>query len=409
MTVNEKLNLILEIDQKLNQIQDVDLLLEQILIEARKSVNADAGSIYTVEKDNRLCIRRAQNDTLAKQQSESGRPKYLNISVEINDSTISGYVAGHGKMVNIEDMYNIDPSAPYHFSSRFDKETGYHTQSSISFPLITNQKEILGVLQLLNATDPHSGAVIPFRQEDEAFLGHYAGIATVALQRAKMTRAILMRMIRMASLRDPKETGAHVNRVGTFAVELYKAWAARRSLDAAETMRYCDNLRIAAMLHDVGKVGVSDMILKKPGRFTTEEFRVMQSHTTIGAKLFQGKESPLDILAQNIALRHHENWDGSGYPGHVDEETWEPLAPDENGKNRGLAGEEIPIEARIVALCDVFDALSSVRVYKDSWSKEDVIKEIQSAKGSKFDPEIVEIFFEIFPIIEQIQNHYRDE
>ena len=408
MTIHQKLNLILEIDQKLNQIQDIELLLGQILYEARKAVNADAGSIYTVE-NNRLCIRSAQNDTLDKNKPENGRSNYLNITLDINDRTISGYVAGQGKMVNIKDMYNIDPSAPYSFSSRFDEATGYHTQSSISFPLITNQNEVLGVLQLLNALDKEKQKVISFRKNDEAFLGHYAAVATIALQRAKMTRAILMRMIRMASLRDPKETGAHVNRVGTFAVELYRVWAKRRSMDSTEIMRYCDNLRMAAMLHDVGKVGISDTILKKPARFTIEEFRVMQAHTIIGAELFRGKESNLDVVARNIALRHHENWDGSGYPGHVDENTWEPLARDENGKNRGLRGEEIPIEARIVALCDVFDALSSVRVYKDSWSKEDVAKEIENSKGTKFDPELVEIFFEIYPIIEQIQNHYKDE
>ena len=119
----------------------------------------------------------------------------------------------------------------------------------------------------------------------------------------------------------------------------------------------------------------------------------MQSHAVIGADLFQNLESELDLMARNIALRHHENWDGSGYPGHIDEQSWEPIALDKHGKNAGLCGEDIPIEARIVALCDVFDALSSVRVYKDSWSKEDVIEEIKRLKGSKFDPELVEIFF----------------
>ncbi len=407
MTTDEKLNLILEIDQKLNQTQDMELLLEQILYEARRTVNADAGSIYTIE-NQRLCIRSAQNDTLDKDKPENERSKYLSITLDINDSTISGYVAGQGKMVNIADMYHIDPASPYHFNSRFDKEMGYHTKSSISFPLITNQQEVLGVLQLLNAQSKE-GEVIPFRQEDEAFLSHFSAVATVALQRAKMTRAILMRMIRMASLRDPKETGAHVNRVGTFAMELYKAWAKRQGHHPADIIRYCDNLRMAAMLHDVGKVGISDIILKKPARFTAEEFRIMQGHTIIGAELFRNKESGLDEMARNIALRHHENWDGSGYPGYVDEETWKPLALDESGKNRGLKGEEIPVEARIVALCDVFDALSSARVYKDSWSKEDVAEEIKNSKGSKFEPDLVEIFFDIYPIIEQIQNRYKDE
>ena len=403
MSAEEKLNLILEIDQKLNQTQDIELLLDQVLYEARKVVNADAGSIYTLE-NNWLHVHSAQNNTLNSQTS-----KYLDICFAVNDSTISGYVANHGRMVNIPDMYNIEKTAPYSFNDSFDKESGYHTKSSISFPLITNQNQILGVLQLLNAQDAQSGAIVPFYGEDEAFLSHYATVATVALQRAKMTRAILMRMIRMAGLRDPKETGAHVNRVGAFSVEIYKVWAARRNFNSGETLRHCDNLRMAAMLHDVGKVGISDTILKKPARFTAEEFRVMQSHTIIGAELFRNRESELDLMAKNIALRHHENWDGSGYPGYMDEQNWKPLALDKDGKNGGLCGEEIPIEARIVALCDVFDALSSVRVYKDSWRKEEVVEEIQKLKGIKFDPELVDIFFEIYPVIEQIQNYYRDE
>ncbi len=408
MTADKKLKLILEIDQKLNRTQDIEFLLDQVLYEARKAVNADAGSIYTV-KDSSLVIRSAQNETLDKNQSENQRPKYLNISLEINDKTISGYVANRGVIVNIQDMYNIPANAPYSFSSRFDKDTGYYTKSSICFPLITNQNEILGVLQLINAKDEKTQETIAFHKNDESFLSHYAAVATIALQRAKMTRAMLMRMINMASLRDPKETGPHVNRVATFAVEIYKVWARHRDFSLDDILHNCDNLRMAAMLHDVGKVGVSDTILKKPARFTVEEFRVMQAHTIIGAELFRNKESRLDIVARDIVLRHHENWDGTGYPGWVDENTWRPLALDKNGKNKGLKKEEIPLEARIVSLCDVFDALSSARVYKNSWSKEDVITEIKNCSSTKFDPEVVDIFFEIYPIIEQIQEHYKDK
>ena len=156
---------------------------------------------------------------------------------------------------------------PISLAAALDEESGYYTKSSIAFPLVTNQNEILGVLQLINAKNEESGAIVPFDSEDEVFLSHYAMVATVALQRARMTRAMLMRMIRIASLRDPKETGSHVNRVGAFAVEIYKAWAERRNLDSGKILRYCDNLRMAAMLHDVGKVGISDTILKKTCAF----------------------------------------------------------------------------------------------------------------------------------------------
>lgn len=404
---DERLYRILRIGHELNQTQDIELLLMRVLQEARAAVNADAGSIYTVEGDM-LRIKYAQNDSLERHLLPHQRSVYTNFSLPIDGSTIAGYAALKREMINIPDVYNIPPNSSYHFQKKFDKETGYRTQSSLSFPLVTNQDKLLGVLQLLNAKEKDSGEVIVFGKMDEHFLAHFASIATIALQRAKITQAILMRMIKMASLRDPKETGPHVNRVGTFSVELYKGWAQRRNISKETVNKQCDTLRMAAMLHDVGKVGISDNILKKPARFTEKEFTIMQLHTLIGADLFKDKESELDQMAREIALRHHENWDGSGYPGHIDLESWKPLQVDEKGKTKGLQGEEIPIWARIVGLCDVFDALASVRIYKPSWSEEDVLAEIGKYRGSKFDPELVDIFLDLYPIMRQIQQRYKD-
>jgi response regulator RpfG family c-di-GMP phosphodiesterase len=143
----------------------------------------------------------------------------------------------------------------------------------------------------------------------------------MVLQRAQMTRALLLRMIQMAELRDPKETGAHVNRVASYSVEIYEKWARSRSIKENEIQKNRDILRMAAMLHDTGKVAISDLILKKPARFTNEEYEIMKTHTYLGAKLFQDRQSEFDEVAAEVALTHHENWDGTGYPGHVDVET----------------------------------------------------------------------------------------
>jgi HD-GYP domain-containing protein (c-di-GMP phosphodiesterase class II) len=162
------------------------------------------------------------------------------------------------------------------------------------------------------------------------------------------------------------------------------------------------------MLHDVGKVAISDAILKKPSRFTAEEFRIMQEHTLYGASLFLAAATPMDILAKEIALTHHENWDGTGYPGWINPDTGKLEKTDGEGNPLGKRGEEIPLGGRIVAIADVFDALCSKRVYKDPWNEDDVLKEIRKLSGSKFDPELIEYFFEVLPNIKQTQQQYPD-
>jgi len=213
-------------------------------------------------------------------------------------------------------------------------------------------------------------------------------------------------MIKMAELRDPKETGTHVNRVAGYAVEIYDRWAYNNNIPNAERENFRDTLRISSMLHDVGKVAISDIILKKPARFTPEEFLVMQQHTLYGASLFDDPQSSLDKIAGDIALTHHENWDGTGYPGWVDPVTQVPLKTSEEGKPLGKKGEEIPLAGRIVAIADVFDALCSKRVYKEPWGEEEVLAEMKKLSGSKFDPALVDVFFEILPSIKQTQSLY---
>jgi response regulator RpfG family c-di-GMP phosphodiesterase len=333
---------------------------------------------------------------------------YSVFSVPINEKTISGYCALTKELVNVTDVYNIPPDAPYSFNTSYDRISGYKTTSNLAVPLKTAEGMILGVIQVMNAQN-ENGQTIPFKSADELMIRHFASNATVAFQRAYLNRAMILRMIRMSELRDPKETGAHVNRVAGYAVELYDRWAYQHHVETKEQEKARDSLKIAAMLHDVGKVAISDQILKKPGWFTPEEFAIMQTHSLLGARLFNDPQSILDATASSVALTQHESWDGSGYPGWIDTQTGLATRTDENGKPLGLKGEEIPLVGRIVALADVFDALSSQRVCKQAWSEQDVHAELRRLQGIKFDPELVEIFFDILPNIKHIQEMYPEQ
>jgi HD-GYP domain-containing protein (c-di-GMP phosphodiesterase class II) len=155
-------------------------------------------------------------------------------------------------------------------------------------------------------------------------------------------------------------------------------------------------------------VGISDILLKKPARFTPEEHEIMCTHTWLGAQIFLNHQSEFDDMAADVALMHHENWDGSGYPGYIDVQTGRPANADSTTRARGRRGEEISIFGRITAHADVFDALRSVRVYKQPWTEDHVLAEIKSLRGTKFEPELVDIFLEIMPELRQIADRNAD-
>lgn len=394
-------------ESKLHLIQDFDILLEVILTEARKAVNADAGSIYVVENDM-LAIKYAQNDTFSKLLKPGEKLPFVSFKFPINDETIAGYVAKHTVMVNEQNVYKISPEKKYKFGTSSDIATGYKTVSNLTLPLINSQGDALGVLQVLNAKD-ENGTIQAFDKNDEIYLLHFANNAAEALSHAALTRSIIMRMVRMSELRDPSETGMHIKRVSNYAVEIYDRWAFNNKVDEAHKSKYRDNLKIAALLHDVGKVAIPDKILKKPGRLEDEEYDIMKSHTWLGAQLFSPFETEFDTFISEIVLRHHENWNGSGYPGKINVNTGEAIRIDAKTKRaEGLRGEEIPLGARIIAIADVYDALSCERCYKAPWPEEEVRKEIKKQSGNKFDPEIVKAFFEVYPRIQAICKAYKE-
>ena len=186
---------------------------------------------------------------------------------------------------------------------------------------------------------------------------------TRALAEAQLE--VLERLAAAAELRDD-DTGQHTQRVGEIS--------ARIALSLGLPTEQAALLRRAAALHDVGKIGIPDSILRKPGRLTPAEHEAMKAHTVLGGRILAGGQTPVVCMAERIARHHHERWDGGGYPD-------------------GLAGEQIPIEARIVAVADVLDALSHPRPYRGAWAPEQVAALIRDGSGSHFDPAVVEALF----------------
>lgn len=378
----------------LNQLQDVDMILDSTLREARLLANADAGSIFLL-RNNRLEFRHVQNDTLFGAKG-GGMFQYSTETLPVSSKSIVGYAALSKQMVAIDDAYHISPELPCRFNSSFDEMNGYRTSSILAVPLISKNKSLVGVMQLINAKN-RKGGISVFSESVKTLVPIFTNNAAAIIERSILNRKLILRMAKMAELHDPEETGTHVERVSAFCAEIYQRWAENRNLPAWEIRRFRDLISQAAMLHDAGKVGIPDAVLKKPGPLTDEEFELIKQHTIYGAELFSNISSELDQVTYDIMLHHHERWNGEGYPGCL-----EP-----SGQRRPLRGEEIPLPARITALADVFDALASKRCYKEPWDIKDIYEEIRSKSGCYFDPELVETFFQITDILEAIQKKFQ--
>jgi len=194
-------------------------------------------------------------------------------------------------------------------------------------------------------------------------------------------REVVFRLGLAADIRD-RETGAHLKRIRRYCLIMGRETGMNPT--AAETFS------LAAALHDVGMIGVPDSVLMKNEKLTPAEWEILKKHPILGAKILSGGRSKLARMAERIALCHHENWDGSGYP-------------------QGLSGEDIPLEARITAICDVFDALTSRRPYKAAWPPEKALAEIERLSGEAFDPGLVPIFHKVLPRFEKIMLRLPEE
>jgi HD-GYP domain-containing protein (c-di-GMP phosphodiesterase class II) len=306
-----------------------------------------------------------------------------NLSISLSDSSsmhVQAYTEEY--LVHVDDL-----------SDRFGiKPLSADLRSSLVMPIIANS----GPVGVFDFGSRHAGA---FTAGEISMCSMLVDQMSYSLENIRLVNelsrsrdAVIRGMALLAEIRD-SHIGGHLNRICA-----YSRYLAEQLLDrpgyAEVTSSYVDTIARAAALHDVGKVGIPDAILLKPGSLTQEEFAVMKSHTTMGADLLSGLmqeygKYAMIAMGVEVAIAHHERWDGGGYP-------------------LGRSGCDIPLSARILTICDVFDALTSRRVYKDAWSHDDTIANIRGNSGKQFDPFLVEIFLARPADLIKIQAQYPD-
>jgi HD superfamily phosphodiesterase len=357
----EKIELFFEFAFELGSKRNIDDVLSVVADSAKKILDCDRASIFVYNKEtSKLWTKVAHG---------------LEEKIEVDQNIgIVGWVFSNRKPLIVNSPYS-DPR----FNPETDKKTGYRTKSIIAVPLITYSGNAVGVLEGINKNGEG------FTDDDLEFAQVLAVQAANAIENAilyeelkKAQEEIVMRLSIAAEFRD-RTTYNHLIRMSLYSYLIAK--------EMGFDEEWCEKLKLAAPMHDIGKLGIKDTILLKPAKLTDEEFEEMKKHTIYGYEIL--KDSTIDILkmASNIALCHHEKYDGTGYP-------------------RGLKGEEIPIEARIVAVADVFDALTSRRPYKEPYEIERAVEIIEKDSGKHFDPKVVQAFKKALPEMIKILKKY---
>lgn len=278
---------------------------------------------------------------------------------------IVGHVASTGDTLNIKDAYQDQ-----RFTQDIDRVTGYRTNSILAMPLKNVSGHIIGVFEAMNKSGK------PFNTDDEGILQLISSLAASGIENAQLYESLsnsqletIYRLAVTAEYRDQQDTAIHLRHISEYSALI------AHGLGLPE--REVHNIRYASPLHDIGKVGIADAILLKPGKLTAEEFEEIKKHTLYGAKILCNAESSLLQIACKVASSHHEKFDGTGYPSR-------------------LKGEQISIYARIVSVADVFDALCAQRVYKPKWEPQKAREYIYAEKGKAFDPAVVEAFEKVY-------------
>jgi GAF domain-containing protein len=388
MTVNfqDSLVRLTEIGIALSVEQDLHTLLDKILSEARAFTQAEAGSLYLRDGDS-LIFLISHNDALSRDFGKGNTGRYLKEErLPLTTRSMAGYVGVTGEVVKIDDVYDLPEDCPFTFDDHFDKKNKYRSRSMLLIPMREPAGSVVGVLQLINSLDP-DGNSIPFNNALENLCLSLASQAAVAIRNAKLAEELktaykdtIFRLSMAAEYRDD-DTAQHLHRMSKYCAIV------ARQLGLGDDQ--VEHIEFASPMHDVGKIGVPDAILLKPGKLTDDEFRIMQQHTVIGAKILGGSDSQILRLSAVIALTHHEKFNGKGYP-------------------NGLKGEAIPLVGRIVAVADVFDALTSKRCYKPAFSVEKATGIIREERGEHFDPNVVDAFFDAFHEIMAVKRLHQD-
>ena len=278
---------------------------------------------------------------------------------------ISGVVAANGQILNIPDAYQDS-----RFTHDIDRLTGYRTRSILAVPLRNVSGHIIGVFEAMNK------AGSPFNVDDEGILQLISSLAASGIENAQLYESLsksqletIYRLAVTAEYRDQHDTAIHLRHISEYSALI------AQGLGLPD--REVENIRYSSPLHDIGKVGIADAILLKPGKLTADEFEEMKKHTVYGAKILCNAESSLLQIACKVAASHHEKFDGTGYPAR-------------------LKGDQIPVYARVVSVADVFDALCMQRVYKPKWDPEKARQYILDESGKSFDPNVVEAFERVY-------------
>ncbi len=368
---------LVEIGLLLASEKNLKKLLERIVEEEMNFTNAEGGSLY-IKKDNYLNFMVFKNRVLENRLPKDIIEKRIRKSrFEISEKSIAGACVKRGEIIGIKDMDRVEEFG-FSYDRSLDKELGYNTKSLLAIPLKDPKGEPIGVLQLINLPEDSftdEGLRLVRATAAQAAISLSNGLLLDELKKAQLDT--IYRLAKVAEFKD-RETGEHIKRMSR--VSMYIADALKKDPDFSELILY------ASPMHDIGKVAIPDNILLKPAKLTENEFEIMKTHTTIGGEILENADTRLLKVARKIALYHHEKFDGNGYP-------------------EGRKGEEIPIEARIVAVADVFDALVSKRPYKAPWPPEEASKYIITQKGKHFDPDVVGAFVDSYDrIIELYQD-----
>ncbi|MDX1807102.1 MAG: HD domain-containing protein [Paenisporosarcina sp.] len=279
----------------------------------------------------------------------------------------SGFI-GHsfstGESIIVKDAYD-----DVRFNEAIDRSTGYRTKSVLCIPFRNSEGVVIGAFQAINKMTVSE----IFTERDKEVLTLAASYSGKSLESSilrneliETQREMIETMGEIGESRS-QETGHHVKRVAKYSYELAKL--------AGLSESQCRLLKLASPMHDIGKVAIPDTILLKPGPLSKEEFDLMKTHTSIGYHVFKHSSRQLLRTAAIIAHEHHEKWDGTGYP-------------------NALKEKEIHIFGRITAIADVFDALSSERVYKKAWSMEEIMTYLLEQRGKHFDPSLIDLFYQ---------------
>lgn len=363
MNAEKMLTTILEFTSKISQEHRLDNLVILIAEMDRQLVSADCCTVWFLnEEKDRVWSVVAQGTGRIEMESSEG---------------LVGHVIQRQKELIIKDAYK-----DVRFNPKIDQQTGYRTVSVLCLPIFNREGEIIGAYQAINKLESQS-----FTQNDVNYLQLAAAHTQNFIESAKLRNELLKTQKEMIHIigeigeNRSKETSNHVKRVAKYSYLLARLYG----LDKEESKL----IEAASTMHDIGKVAIPDSILFKKGKLTVDEYTIMKTHAEIGFTILNRSERRMLKTAAIIAHQHHKRWDGQGYPA-------------------GLNKNEIHLYGRISALADVFDALSSNRIYKKAWTLDKVIDLIQEEKGKQFDPFLVKLFLENLESFIAIQEKYQD-